>query len=116
MAKNRAEFLFNEEGEDDGDVELELRMEYQGATRHRTSGASPFDPDERPEGSSHAKDLGNGPNGNRKTIWPTGNTSTMFSKAMGTGRLTTPSRSPTSTAPSLHLSQQRPFWHLSRNG
>jgi hypothetical protein len=64
MAKNRAEYPQIEE---DGDVELELRMENAGAARQRTCDASSFGADEWVESGPPASGLNNGPNGNRKT-------------------------------------------------
>jgi hypothetical protein len=46
MTKNRAEFLFNEEGDDDGHVKLELTMENAGVPHHRTYGAFSASTDE----------------------------------------------------------------------
>jgi hypothetical protein len=47
MARNRAKFLFNEEGDDDGHVKHDLMMENAGVPPHLTYGAFSWSTDER---------------------------------------------------------------------
>jgi len=49
MAKNRAEFPFNRNGNDDGHARFELRMECPGPARQPPCDASSFSADERVE-------------------------------------------------------------------